>query len=148
MKSLEAQLAELKETIIPAEVKAGFTEQAAQTGWKDAMSGKSVEQQLSIAKDKLKKLGITESGKKIKRNNGSGTFNENDSKSRDQRIIRFMEGSRLTYVEASYLIGERLGCDAKQPASITEAIIGKWKAYLPCISDQDARKLAEMGKLP
>lgn len=70
MKSLEIQLAELKEVIIPLEVKAGFSEQAALTGWSDAMKGKPVEQQLSIAKEKAKKHGVTESGKKINRNNG------------------------------------------------------------------------------
>lgn len=148
MKSLEAQLAELKETIIPAEVKAGFSEAAAQSGWKDAMSGKSVEQQLSIAKEKAKKLGISESRKKVTRNNGSSQFSENDTKSRDERVIHFMESGSMNYREACYLIGETPERDAKQTESITESIAKRWKKYAPWLSNKDARTLAEKGLIP
>jgi hypothetical protein len=85
----------------------------------------------------------------VKRNNGGRqTITETNTATRDQRIVHFMEGSRLSYREACYMIGERPDRDAKQPASITESLIAKWKKYAPWISEKDARTLAEMGKLP
>jgi hypothetical protein len=112
----------------------------------------SEEHKLSVVLSLKKKHNIKESqSRKIDRKNGGcQDFSEaNTTMTRDERVLHFMgESYHLNYREACYMIGERPERDAKQPASITEAIIAKWKAYLPCISAQDARTLAERGVQP
>jgi hypothetical protein len=85
---------------------------------------------------------------RIKRNNGSSQFSENDIKSRDERIVHFMESGGLNYREACFMIGETPERDAKQPASITESISKRWKKYAPWLSEKDSRTLAEKGLIP
>ncbi len=149
MKMLEVQLAELKEVVIAAEVKAGFTEAAAQTAWKDAMSGdKSVEQQLSIAKEKAKKLGITESGRpiRVQRKNGSSAINEAGTEDRVQRVMRL---HKMTFRESSIFCGlPDPGPSAKTPAAFTESLVDAWKKYCPGLSESDYQTLASKGISP
>ena len=148
MKMLEVQLAELKEVVIAAEVKAGFSEAAAQTAWKDAMSGdKSVEQKLSIAKEKAKKLGITESGRpaRVMRKNGSA-FNE--AATEEDRVQRYMKKG-FTLRESYVMCGLKdPGPKAKQPAAFTESLVEAWKKYCPGLTESDYRTLSERGISP
>jgi hypothetical protein len=146
MKMLEVQLAELKEVVIAAEVKAGFTKEAAQTAWKDAMSGnKPVEQQLSIAKEKAKKLGITESGRpiRVQRKNGSA-INEAGTEDRVQKYMKKGFTLRESYVMCGM---KDPGPSAKLPASFVEGLAAKWKKYAR-ISEADALTLASRGISP
>lgn len=106
------------------------------------------EHKLSVVLSLKKKHNIKESRKIDRKNGGRQDFSENDSKTHDEHILAFMGDPRLSWREAAYLLGETPERDAKQPASITEAIIAKWKKYSPWISEKDARTLAEMGKLP
>jgi hypothetical protein len=146
MRSLEAQLAELKEVIIAAEVKSGFSEAAAQTAWKDAMSGdKPVEQQLSIAKEKAKKLGINEAGRpeRVQRKNGTA-INEGVKEDRVQSYMKKGFTLRESYVMCGL---KDPGPSAKIPAAFTESLVNAWKKYAR-LSDADARTLAEKGISP
>lgn len=154
MKGVEEQLEIERQKYITAETKKGFNEAAILTVWKESvMNADTVEHKLSKAKKLNSTAGISESApitesRKITRNNGSQIVTENDSKSRDERIVHFMEGNRMNYTEACYMIGEKPEAGEKQPASITESIITKWRKYAPWLSLKDARTLAEMGKLP
>jgi hypothetical protein len=106
---------------------------------------------LSKVKELCEESGVKlKESKPIVRNNGGRqNFSEADTNSRDERLLCYMgESYRMNYREALYMLGETPGRDAKPPASLIEAIVAKWKEYSPWISDQDARKLAEMGKLP
>jgi hypothetical protein len=149
MKMLEVQLAELKEVIIAADVKAGFTEAAAMTAWKDAMSGdKSVEQQLSIATERAKKLGITESGRpaRVQRKNGSAI---NESTKDEGRVQLYLKKG-FTVRESYIMCGlPDPGPAAKTPVAFTESLFKAWKDYCGgFISDADARTLANRGISP
>lgn len=141
MKMLEVQLAEFKEMIIPAEVKAGFTEQAALTAWSDGMKGKSVEEQVSIAKGKLKKLGISESGKKINRNNGSGGYEITESKRDDLavEVARLARSYGMSKAEAILMLenGQRLEVYGLSDKQLTEA----WKPYAGVLSESEIATL-------
>jgi hypothetical protein len=150
MKMLEVQFAELKENIVAAEVKKGFSEAAAQTAITDAgvYKGETIEQRLSELKKYAKKVGITESGRpaRIQRKNGSA-INEAGTEDRVQSYMRKMN---LNFREASIVCGlPDPGPHAKQPAAFTESLVKAWKDYCGgLISESDARTLAERGISP
>ena len=148
MKSLEEQLMIERDKYAADQKKKGFSEGVISTTWNGSvMVADTVEHKLSNAK-KLTK-GITEVSRKVTRNNGSQpAISEADSQKRDEKILAYMKHSRMTWLESAYMAGEKPGRDAKQPQSITDKIVEAWKAYLPTIADSDAKKLAEMGKLP
>lgn len=154
MKSVEEQLEIERQKYITAETKKGFSEGAILTVWKESvMNADTVEHKLSKAKKLNSKAGMSESApitesRRVTRNNGSQVITENNTKSRDERVIHFMESGAMNYREACFLIGEKPEAGEKQPASITESIIAKWKKYAPWLSLKDCRTLAEMGKLP
>ena len=154
MKSVEEQLENERQNYILDQRKKSFSEAAILTAWKEAVmvEGSSVEEKLSRAKKLTASVGIKESheireSRRIDRKNGSGTFTENNTVSRDERIMSYMKES-ISYREACFMLGENPERGAKQPASITEAIIAAWKKYTPWISEKDARSLAERGVQP
>jgi hypothetical protein len=152
MKALTTQIAERKTWLIENHkcVPADFSPLTfyRENGELDEEKTLSAINKYSKSKGFKESFEIRESGKKITRNNGSGHFTENDSKSRDERIVHFMEGNRMNYREACFMIGETPDRDAKQPESINESLIAKWKKYAPWLSTKDARTLAEKGLIP
>jgi len=150
MKALTTQIAERKAWLIENHkcVVADFSPLTfyRENGELDEEKTLSAINKYSKSKGFKESVEIRES--RITRNNGSSQFTENNTKSRDERVIRFMESGSMNYREACFLIGETPERDAKQPASITESLIAKWKKYAPWITEKDARKLAEMGKTP
>ena len=110
------------------------------------------EKTLSAINKYSKSKGFQESvemreSRRIERKNGSQSFSENSTPDRDARILHYME-SGFGYREACFMIGEHPKGDVKQPASITEAFVAKWKKYAPWLSESDAKTLAERGKSP
>jgi len=153
MKSLEEQLMIEHDKYVADQKKKGFNDGAIATVWKESVNGASVEERLSRAKKLNSKNGISESApineaKPVTRNNGGSRQITETSVSRDERILHFMADSRFSYREACYMAGERPEAGVKQPESITETIIARWKKNSPWLSTKDARTLAEMGKLP
>jgi hypothetical protein len=147
MKSVEELLEVERQKYIADQTKKGFNEGAILTCWKDSvMTGVSVEEKLS----KAKKLtsNIAESGRpaRVKRNNGA--FTEGSTEERDQaRVEKYMKLG-MTIRESYVMAGlPDPGPNAKQPASFTESLVKAWKKYA-CISEADARQLAEKGISP
>jgi hypothetical protein len=147
MKSLETQLAELKEKYVAAETKKGFSKAAINTAWGDSvLKGATVEEKLSNAKELTAKI-VTESVKKIRRNNGSAITES--TVNNEQRIREVAKKFRMSIREAAVYCGHKdPGPNPKQSAEMTESLFQQWRKYSSLISESDCRTLAERGIEP
>jgi hypothetical protein len=147
MKALETQYAELKEKIVAAEVKKGFSESAVETTIKETITGETIEEKLGRLQKYAKKVGITESGRpaRVERKNGSA-INEAGTEDRIQKYMKKGFTLRESYVMCGL---KDPGPKAKQPAAFTESLIKAWDKYCGgLISEADCRTLAEKGISP
>jgi len=146
MKSIEQRIAEARQHGVDKGVPvAEFSEVFAEVkkNFPNETDEQLAEKRLSATLAVLKKHNLRESSGRVMRRNGSDFGDTHDA---DQdRIISYMRGSGMNFVEAACMATGEIPKDRQTPAYVKDSIRESWKDYLSTISESDLNTLVERG---
>jgi hypothetical protein len=148
MKSIEQIFVETCDAV----KKAGVTQQLIDESLKLLPTTVTVEQKVGLVKqlhpNPFLRHGeiVSESSRRIKRNNGSGVaVLESD----DSRVREYMGRAGCSFREASIIVtGNDPGRGATMSESTVKDLAARWKEYCPALTESECKTLAAKGIEP